>query len=99
MRSKVDPSPPLLSEPRTLPATPPCVDGWFAIPCTTRRRRIYSDVPRGPSGRKSRINQAAADGEFTTTAVVAQVALMFAAFPNNALTGPSLVVSHGWFME
>ncbi len=45
------------------------------------------------------INQAAADGEFTTNADVAQVALMFAAFPNNALTGPSLVVSHGWFME
>lgn len=45
------------------------------------------------------INQAAADGEFTTTADVAQVALMFAAFPNNALTGQSLVVSHGWFME
>ena len=45
------------------------------------------------------INQAAADGEFTTTADVAQVALMFAAFPNNALTGQSLVVSHGWFLE
>ena len=39
------------------------------------------------------------DGEFTTTADVAQVALMFAAFPNNALTGQSLVVSHGWFMD
>jgi len=39
------------------------------------------------------------DGEFTTTADVAQVALMFAAFPTNALTGQSLVVSHGWFME
>ena len=39
------------------------------------------------------------DGEFTTTADVAQVALMFAAFPSNALTGQSLVVSHGWFMQ
>ena len=39
------------------------------------------------------------DGEFTTTADVAQVALMFAAFPTNALTGQSMVVSHGWFME
>ena len=39
------------------------------------------------------------DGEFTTTADVAEVALMFAAFPSNALTGQSLVVSHGWFME
>lgn len=40
-----------------------------------------------------------ADGEFTTTADVAQVALMFASFPSNALTGQSLVVSHGWFMQ
>jgi 3-hydroxybutyrate dehydrogenase len=39
------------------------------------------------------------DGEFTTTADVAEVALLFAAFPSNALTGQSLVVSHGWFMQ
>jgi 3-hydroxybutyrate dehydrogenase len=39
------------------------------------------------------------DGEFTTVADVAQVALMFATFPSNALTGQSLVVSHGWFMQ
>ena len=39
------------------------------------------------------------DGEFTTTADVAQVALWFASFPSNALTGESLVVSHGWFMQ
>jgi 3-hydroxybutyrate dehydrogenase len=39
------------------------------------------------------------DGEFTTTEDVARVALMFAAFPTNALTGQSLVVSHGWFMQ
>jgi 3-hydroxybutyrate dehydrogenase len=39
------------------------------------------------------------DGEFTTLQDVAQVALFFAAFPNGALTGQSLVVSHGWFME
>ena len=39
------------------------------------------------------------DGEFTTTADVAQVALLFASFPTNALTGQSLVVSHGWFMQ
>ena len=30
---------------------------------------------------------------------VAQTALFLAAFPSNALTGQSLVVSHGWFME
>ena len=39
------------------------------------------------------------DGEFTTVADIAEVALMFAAFPTNALTGQSLVVSHGWFMQ
>ncbi len=39
------------------------------------------------------------DGEFTTAQDVADVALFFAAFPNNALTGQSIVVSHGWFME
>jgi 3-hydroxybutyrate dehydrogenase len=39
------------------------------------------------------------DGEFTTTADVAAVALFFAAFPSSALTGQSLVVSHGWFMQ
>jgi 3-hydroxybutyrate dehydrogenase len=39
------------------------------------------------------------DKEFTTVEVVAEVALLFAAFPTNALTGQSLVVSHGWFMN
>jgi 3-hydroxybutyrate dehydrogenase len=39
------------------------------------------------------------DGEFTTVEDVAEVAFTFAAFPTNALTGQSLVVSHGWFME
>ena len=39
------------------------------------------------------------DGEFTTLEDVAEVALLFASFPTNALTGQSLVVSHGWFME
>lgn len=39
------------------------------------------------------------DGEFTTTQDVAQVALFLAAFDSNALTGQSIVVSHGWFMQ
>jgi len=39
------------------------------------------------------------DGEFTTTLDVAQVALFFASFNSNALTGQSLVVSHGWYMQ
>lgn len=39
------------------------------------------------------------DGEFTTLDDVANVALFLATFPTNALTGQSIVVSHGWFME
>jgi 3-hydroxybutyrate dehydrogenase len=39
------------------------------------------------------------DGVFTTTDDVAQAVLYFAGFPTNALTGQSMVVSHGWFME
>ena len=39
------------------------------------------------------------DGEFTTADDVAQAALFFASFGTNALTGQSLVVSHGWFMQ
>jgi 3-hydroxybutyrate dehydrogenase len=42
---------------------------------------------------------ATVDKEFTTIADVAEVALLFASFPTNALTGQSLIVSHGWFME
>jgi 3-hydroxybutyrate dehydrogenase len=42
---------------------------------------------------------ATVDGEFTTLEDVAEVALIFASFPTNALTGQSLVVSHGWHME
>jgi 3-hydroxybutyrate dehydrogenase len=39
------------------------------------------------------------DGEFTTLEDVAQAALFLASFQSNALTGQSLVVSHGWFMQ
>jgi 3-hydroxybutyrate dehydrogenase len=39
------------------------------------------------------------DGEFTTLEDVAAAALFCAAFPSNALTGQSLIVSHGWFMQ
>jgi 3-hydroxybutyrate dehydrogenase len=39
------------------------------------------------------------DGQFTTTEDVAEAVLFFAGFNSNALTGQSLVVSHGWFME
>ena len=39
------------------------------------------------------------DGEFTTTDDVADCVLFFAGARSNALTGQSLVVSHGWFMQ
>lgn len=39
------------------------------------------------------------DGEFTTLDDVAACALFFAGFESNALTGQSIVVSHGWCME
>jgi 3-hydroxybutyrate dehydrogenase len=39
------------------------------------------------------------DGEFTTVQEVAEAALFFASVRSNAMTGQSLVVSHGWFMQ
>jgi 3-hydroxybutyrate dehydrogenase len=39
------------------------------------------------------------DGEFTTIDDVAQTALFLASFGSNALTGQSIVVSHGWAMH
>ena len=39
------------------------------------------------------------DHTFTTVEDIAEVALLFASFPTNALTGQSLVASHGWYMN
>eukprot|EP00178_Gracilaria_changii_P023657 TRINITY_DN71558_c0_g1_i1.p1 TRINITY_DN71558_c0_g1~~TRINITY_DN71558_c0_g1_i1.p1 ORF type:complete len:100 (-),score=23.33 TRINITY_DN71558_c0_g1_i1:142-420(-) len=39
------------------------------------------------------------DGEFTTIEDVAEVATFLATFPSAALTGQSIIVSHGWVME
>jgi 3-hydroxybutyrate dehydrogenase len=39
------------------------------------------------------------DGVFTTLEDVAQTALFLATFPSAALTGQSLLVSHGWHMQ
>ena len=39
------------------------------------------------------------DGEFTTVDDVAEAALFFASFQSAALTGQSLIVSHGWYMQ
>ena len=39
------------------------------------------------------------DATFTTLDDIAQTALYLATFPSAALTGQSIVVSHGWFMQ
>ena len=39
------------------------------------------------------------DGQFTTTDDVADAVLFFAAASSNVMTGQSMVVSHGWFMQ
>ncbi|NDD58396.1 MAG: 3-hydroxybutyrate dehydrogenase [Chlamydiae bacterium] len=39
------------------------------------------------------------DGEFTTAEDIAEVTYFFANFNTNALTGQSIVVSHGWCMQ
>ncbi len=39
------------------------------------------------------------DGEFTTPADIANLALFLAAFPSNALTGQSIIAIHGWYMN
>jgi len=39
------------------------------------------------------------DAEFTTLDDVAQLAVFLASFPSKALTGQSVVVSHGWHMQ
>jgi 3-hydroxybutyrate dehydrogenase len=39
------------------------------------------------------------DGEFTTVEDVTEATLFCAAFPSNAMTGQSFIVSHGWFMQ
>lgn len=39
------------------------------------------------------------DGEFTTVSDVANTVAFLAGFESNALTGQSVVVSHGWFIQ
>jgi 3-hydroxybutyrate dehydrogenase len=39
------------------------------------------------------------DGEFTTLEDVSEATLFCAAFPSNAMTGQTFIVSHGWCMQ
>ena len=38
------------------------------------------------------------DHEFTTAEDIAEMALVLAGFPTNAVSGQSIIVSHGWHM-
>ena len=51
--------------------------------------RVVKEIMLGTTG----------DNEFTRVEDVAEVALELAAFETNALTGQSIVVSHGWHMN
>ena len=53
----------------------------------------------GGEGIKNVLVEDTVDGEFTTTQDAAAISLLFASFPSSALTGQSLVVSQGWFMQ
>jgi 3-hydroxybutyrate dehydrogenase len=48
---------------------------------------------------KSLLLKDTVDGEFTAAEDVAEAAVFFAGFNTNALTGQSLIVSHGWSMQ
>ena len=39
------------------------------------------------------------DGEFTTTADIAETVAFLAGFDTTAINGQSIIVSHGWFMQ
>lgn len=39
------------------------------------------------------------DGQFTTVKDIAECAIFFGGFNSNALTGQSIIASHGWFIE
>lgn len=48
---------------------------------------------------KDMILKGTVDGEFTSLADVASTVAILAGFESNALTGQSIVVSHGWLMQ
>ena len=68
----------------------------FVCPTKYRRAVVTDEVD---AVIKDVMLSATVDGEFTTTQDVAEAALFFASFESNALTGQSLVVSHGWHMQ
>jgi 3-hydroxybutyrate dehydrogenase len=79
------------------------------VVCPGFIRTPLVDAQIGPQARALKISEAevirnvmlkdTVDGEFTTTADVAETALFLAGFPTLALSGQSIVVSHGWHMN
>jgi hypothetical protein len=57
------------------------------------------ELAASPASRSRLAHKETIDGEFTTVQDLGDVALFLAAFPSNALTGQSVVVSHGWSMQ
>ena len=65
------------------------------------KRKTHVVTERPPFERIALLLQGggALDGEFTTTDDVVDAVLFFADAKTKALTGRSLIVSHGWVME
>jgi 3-hydroxybutyrate dehydrogenase len=60
---------------------------------------VRANVIREPEVVRNVMLRANMKGGFTSERDIAEVALMFASHGSNALTGQSLIVSHGWCME
>jgi 3-hydroxybutyrate dehydrogenase len=75
--------------------------GWVRTPLVERQipeqARILG-IPERDVEQKVMLKDTV-DGQFTTLEDIAEIALFFASFPSNALTGQSLIASHGWHME
>ena len=83
-----------------------CARTWSAPASSARRwSTSRSRSKRGSSGSgeeevvRTVMLKDTVYGEFTTVEDVAKAVLFCAAFGSKALTGQSLVVSHGWFMQ
>lgn len=79
---------------RDLPGLRPYAAGGQADPRTSEGSRY----PGGAGGARSDA-WGTVEGEFTTTNDIAEAAAFPATFPSLALTGQSVVASHGLFME
>jgi 3-hydroxybutyrate dehydrogenase len=75
--------------------------GWVRTPLVEKQipeQAALLGIPESEVVQKVMLKDTV-DGQFTTLEDIAEIALFFAAFPTNALTGQSLIASHGWQME